>query len=256
MTRRTGAIHIHTAYSHDGRDSVAALRDFAAARGLSFLGITDHAEDFDAVKYQALQRECAEHSDSAIQLIAGLEFRFAGYRGLHLLALGLVEFITPTTPAEFIREAALRSRFTVAAHPILFDYDLPPEVAAGIDAVEIWNAGYNTRWLPDPKAIRLLQQVRASRPEVVGTAGLDQHDARNDRQTRVILEPGAAADPLEALRAGQFRNQGRTLGFGPRGEWPTAGLALLRLTRLGFDGIERTQERLGRWMQRRRRANK
>jgi len=253
MTERTGAIHMHTSYSHDGRDSVPSLREFARERGLSFLGITDHAEDFDAPKYAALQAECAAHSDEAIRLIAGLEFRFAGYPGLHLLALGLTEFISPETPGQFIDQTRGRSRFTVAAHPILFDYTLPPEVAAGIDAIEVWNAGYNTRFLPDPEAIRLLQRVRLTRPEVVGTAGLDQHDARNDRQTRVILTANALSDPLEALRAGQFRNRGRTMSFGPRGEWPAAGLGLLHLARFGFDGIERTQEWVSRWLQSRRR---
>jgi len=253
MTERTGAIHIHTEYSHDGRDSVASLREFARVRGISFLGITDHAEDFDAAKYRALQQECVAHSDASIQLIAGLEFRFAGYAGLHLLALGLSEFITPETPGEFISQTRGRSRFTFAAHPILYDYMLPDEVAAGIDAIEVWNAGYNTRFLPDPNAIRLLQRLRRTRPEVVGTAGLDQHDARNDRQTRVILSADAPADPLDALRAGQFRNRGRTMSFGPRGEWPAAGLGLLRLARFSFDRIERAQERVSRWLQSRRR---
>ncbi len=252
MTERTGAIHMHTSYSHDGRDDVPALRLFAHARGLAFLGITDHAEDFDAAKYAALQAECAAHSDAAIHLIPGLEFRFAGYPGLHLLALGLSEFIAPETPAEFIRQTSGRSGFTVAAHPILFDYDLPPDVAAGIDAIEVWNAGYNTRFLPDPKAIRLLQRVRLTRPEVVGTAGLDQHDARNDRETRVVLTAGAPADPLAALRGGQFINQGRTMRFDPRGEWSALGLGALTLSRLLLDGIERTQERVSRWLQRRR----
>ena len=252
MTERTGAIHIHTAYSHDGRDSVPSLREFARARGLSFLGITDHAEDFDAAKYAALQAECAANSDTTIQLIAGLEFRFAGYPGLHLLALGLSEFITPQTPGEFIRQTRDRSRFTVAAHPILYDYVLPDEVTAGINAIEVWNAGYNTRFLPDPKAIRLLQRVRLARPDVVGTAGLDQHDARNDRETRVILAADAPADPLDALRSGRFRNRGRTMSFGPHGRWPAAGLGLLSLARIGFDRVERTQDRVSRWLRRQR----
>ncbi len=254
MTERTGAIHMHTNYSHDGRDSVPSLREFARERGLSFLGITDHAEDFDAAKYAALREECAAHSDAAIQLIAGLEFRFAGYPGLHLLALGLSEFIAPETPGEFISQTRARSRFTVAAHPILFDYTLPAEVAAGIDAIEVWNAGYNTRFLPDPRAIRLLQRVRLTRPGVVGTAGLDQHDARNDRETRVVLTAGAPADALAALRGGHFVNQGRTMRFDPRGEWSALGLGALTLSRLLLDGVERTQERVSRWLQRRSRG--
>ena len=57
-----------------------------------------------------------------------------------------------------------------------------------IDAVEVWNASYNTRYLPDPRAIALLHVVQRTRPAVVGVAGLDQHDAGNDRRTRVVLQ--------------------------------------------------------------------
>lgn len=251
---RVGAIHVHSDYSHDGRDSVPRLREFAEAHGLAFLGLTDHAEDLDATRYAALQAECAEVSDGAIALIPGLEYRFPGYPGVHLLALGLRRWMEPRTPAEFLIGAREAAGFTIVAHPLLFHYQLPAEVADGIDAIEVWNASYNTRYLPDPAAIALLHRVRRRRPEVVGIAGLDQHDARNDRETRIRLLPGAAADPLAALKAGQFENLGRTMRFDARVSWSGARLAALTAARWTFDRLERSQERVGRWLKRRRRA--
>jgi hypothetical protein len=219
------------------------LREFALTRGLRFVGLTDHAEDFDEGRFAAYRAECAAASDATVTLIPGLEFRFEGYTGLHLLALGLQQWIMPAKPADFIAQTRGVTSLTIAAHPVLFKYQTPEEVKAGIDAIEVWNAKYNTRYLPDPRAIRLLQDIRRTRPEVVGTVGLDQHDAANDRGTRVIVD-AAAADPLAEIRAGRFQNKGVSLSFGPRLDWPAYGLPLLEATRFVFDRVERTQERL------------
>jgi hypothetical protein len=43
-----GAIHLHTHYSHGGRDSPAYLRSSMPHRSISFLPPTDHAQDLDA----------------------------------------------------------------------------------------------------------------------------------------------------------------------------------------------------------------
>lgn len=240
---RTGIVHVHSEYSHDGRDPLGHLARLSAQRGIGFVGLTDHAEDLDAGRFAEYLEHCAEASRLGARLIPGLEFRFAGYPGLHLLAFGLGRWIEPRTPAEFLEQTRGIAGFTMAAHPVLWDYQLPVEVRAGIDAIEVWNAAYNTRWLPDPRAIRLLQDIRRRRPEVVGVAGLDQHDSRNDRETRVILTGSRPEDPMAELRAGRFRNRGRTLEFAAQAEVGWVGLAVLSGARAGFDFLEGAQER-------------
>lgn len=236
-----GTVHVHSDYSHDGRDSLAGLRAWALEKGLGFVGLTDHAEDLDSATFDRYLDECRALSDQRSRLIPGLEFRFAGYPGLHLLALGLRRWIEPATPAEFIGDAKAHAGFTILAHPVLPDYRIPEEVQAGIDAVEVWNTAYNTRYLPDPRAIRLLQEIQRRRPEVVGIAGLDQHDASNDREARVcLLEQDT--EPLAALRAGRFTNRGRTLRFDSRVSWSGARLAALGALRWGYDRVERMQD--------------
>src|SRR6185503_4686761 len=127
-----------------------------------------------------------------------------------------------------------RAGFTIVAHPVLPDYVIPPEVLAGIDALEVWNAAYNTRFFPDFEAIRLLHRARRTRPDLVGTAGLDQHDCRNDRETRVILDADSA-DPMAELKAGRFRNRGRTMEFAPSVPWSPLRIAALSGARWVFD---------------------
>jgi len=252
---RVGIVHVHSSYSHDGRDSLARLADIAKDRGIAFVGLTDHAEDLDAALFERYLTECAAvTAASGVTMIPGLEYRFLGLKGMHLLAFGLSRWMVPATPAEFLAQARDFARFTMAAHPGLYGYRLPEEVAARIDAIEIWNAGYNTRWLPDPKAIRLLGEVRRQRPEVVGVAGLDQHDASNDRETRVLLlTADRTADPLQELKAGRFTNLGRTMRLDPRTPVSRPALAVLRLARWGFDRLERAQDAAVRLIRRRRR---
>ena len=93
--------------------------------------------------------------------------------------------------------------------------------------------------------MQLLHEIRRTRPEVVGTAGLDQHDSANDRETRVTVLDGAA-DPLRELKAGRFMNSGRTMRFDPAVSWSPARLGAITVARWAFDRVERAQERLAR----------
>lgn len=242
MTRLAGVgiLHVHSSHSHDGRDSLADVREFAASRGIAFVGLTDHAEDLSAQAWPDYVSQCRNQSDKWVRLLPGLEFRFAGYAGLHLLAIDLDRWISPETPAAFIRDCAPTGAFTVMAHPVLANYCMPAEVRDGIDAIEVWNASYNTRYLPDSRAIRLLHEIQARRPEVVGIAGLDQHDSRNDRETRVRLAEDG--DIVGALRSGRFENEGRTMRFGSAVPIRGVRLACLSIARWALDGVERTQD--------------
>src|SRR5688500_15608535 len=141
-----GAVHVHSAYSRDGRDPLSELRSFALERGIRFLSLTDHAEDFDAQKFARYVQECSELSDDTVSLIPGLEFRFAGLKGMHLLALGLRRWIEPRTPDEFFQLTDGNAGFTIAAHPIYPRYLYPEVVLDRVDAIEVWNATYNTRF--------------------------------------------------------------------------------------------------------------
>lgn len=248
---RVGVIHVHSDYSHDCGDSLERLREFALERGIDFMGLTDHAEDLPPDRFDDYVRHCHALSDGRVTLIPGFEFRFAGFPGLHLLALGLTRWITPRTPDEFVAATRGAARFTVVAHPRLANHRLPASVAAGIDAVEVWNASYDTRYLPDPRAIRLLQGIRRTRPEVVGTVGLDQHDSHNYRETRILLD--GVDDPIAGLKAGRFLNAGRTMTFGPTMEWHPLRLRALSLGRWALDAVERLQDHLARRSAERRR---
>jgi hypothetical protein len=125
---------------------------------------------------------------------------------------------------------------------VLAKYNIPPVVLDHIDAIEVWNTNYNTRYLPDPRAIQLFHEVHRRRPNVVATVGLDQHDASNDREARVIL-PRPSRDPIAELKAGRFMNHGKTMEFDSRVSLTSSQLYGLRVARRLYDVVERTQDR-------------
>jgi hypothetical protein len=241
-----GIIHVHSSYSADGRDSLAEIRDFALDRGIRFVGLTDHAEDFDVGRFAAYQRECAQLSDERVILYPGLEFRFAGYTGLHLLALNLRCWIEPATPEAFVSDVTGLCDLTVAAHPIAFHHVIPDAVAERIGAIEVWNAAYNTRYLPDLRAIRLFRSIHSRRPDIVALSGLDQHDASNDRELRITVPNVAGVSPFQLIKEGRHRNVSRRMSFGATIEWGVTQTIFWSVVRALFDRVERLQENLAR----------
>lgn len=239
-----GAIHMHSDYSHDGVDSLEMLRDACVARDIRWVGLTDHAEDLDREVFTEYLAHCASLSDDTFTFIPGLEYRFAGFRGVHLFAVGLTDWITPRTFEEFFDQTATTAQFTVLAHPVLCKYKVPQLVLDRINGIEIWNTNYNTRYLADPNAIALYQQLHALRPDVVATVGLDQHDSRNDRGVRTLIAPEDLASPGNALKAGRFSTVGRNSSFDSHATVTQSDMRKLRIKRSALDTINRVHDRL------------
>lgn len=246
---RVGVIHMHSIYSHDGKDALEAMHEDCVTRGIQFVGMTDHAEDFSPDLFEEYVRHCDAVSDAQVTFIPGLEFRFAGWKGMHLLALGLRSWIDPQTPEEFMDLARRAARLTVLAHPVYAKYKIPQVVLDHIDGIEVWNGNYNTRWLPDPRSMDLVHTLRKHRPNLVATVGLDQHDSSNDRELRLLVNP-RAGDPLGELRAGRFMNVGRTMRFDSTASLPPLRLNSLRVARRVLDTTDKTHDRVMKFVRR------
>lgn len=244
-----GAIHIHSDYSHDGKDPLEQLVDRSVQRGIQFLGMSEHAEDLIPEVWTEYKSHCAALSTSQIAVIPGLEFRFAGLKGVHLLALGLRDWIEPKTPDEFFEATKGNAILTVLAHPVLARYKIPQVVYDRIDAIEVWNGNYNTRHLPDPRSMQIVQTLRQTRPELVATVGLDQHDSSNDRELRLVL-PAPTDDPLGEIKAGRHFNMGRTMRIDAHVSVPAAAMRKLTIRRRLFDIVEGMHERIMRGLHR------
>lgn len=237
------ALHVHSDYSHDAVDSLEALRDRCVERGISTVCLTEHAEDLDAATFAEYVRHCEALSDATFSYVPGLEYRFPTHRGVHVLALGAGDWMTPTTLEAFFAEADRVRAFTILAHPLTCRYSPPSIVGERIDGIEVWNARYNTRYLPDPDAITLYRRLAAARPTLRATVGLDLHDARVDGELRIAMA-GAGDDFIGALRRGEYTNAGRNLAFDASANIPDRTMQTLRIQRHFIDAAARVHRRV------------
>jgi len=179
-----GIIHVHSHFSRDGLCSIADLAAFARESGFQFVGLTDHAEDLSPPDFEALRRECKEHSDELCVMIPGLEYRCTGE--IHILGLGITHDISSDDPVVVASEIRRMGGLAVLAHPGRNGYQCPPELCAVLNAVEIWNAAYDGCFVPPLDGLRLLQEARGVNSSIFGIGGADLHGLH--RPPGVVLE--------------------------------------------------------------------
>lgn len=172
-TRLTLDLHVHTNYSHDGRDPIEEIIASARAKRLDGIAICDH----DTMGgFHAARRYLTDHTEALI-VIPGIEVSTA--QG-HLLVLGLEEGLPKgLTLAETIRRAEKKARaenrsiLIIAPHPFhpfrhsMGDLCMQP----GIHAIEVFNSRY-LLGLANWRASRI-----AARQNLTPVAGSDAHSA-------------------------------------------------------------------------------
>ena len=172
-TRLTLDLHVHTNYSHDGRDPIEEIIQSAIAKRLDGIAICDH-DTMDGS--YAARTYVADHNLDLI-IIPGIEVTTA--QG-HLIVLGLEKEITKgLSLAETIRrvqheeQEKKRAIVSIAPHPFhpfrhsLGNLCLQP----GINAIEVFNSRY-LFGVANKRAKRT-----AARHNITPVAGSDAHSA-------------------------------------------------------------------------------
>lgn len=235
MTTYTGMVHVHSTCSYDGQHSLDALVQEAKRRGYRFLGMSEHSDTLDSDRVAEFVAACNRVSSSDCLVIPGIEFTCKDK--LHLLGFGVREFIVSDNPVEVSRFIHDRGGVAVVAHPRRYGYQIPPELVSELDGIEVWNAGYDGRFVPDTNALSLLQDLRKRNPSLLGFGGQDLHRLAN--HDYIGLSIGAAelshASVLEALRQGNFSIQGPLWTIDAKRELKPGLAALLSVNRYLFD---------------------
>lgn len=220
-----GDFHVHSRQSGDANDSLDALAEFAAARGLDFVHVSDHNTYAAATLMTAAQGRVLRYAP--LLLMSGQEL--TTYRG-HVGCLGCSSFVdwrvgAAGVTAESMALAARRAGgLLVANHVDLYEdaglrnkcvgcaYNLaiPPEL---LDAVEVGVQGYDGYgWALDPRAIDFWDGLCAQGYRVAALGGSDDHrggadawpKSRVGSPTTMVLAGGLSSSAvLAAVRAGR-----------------------------------------------------
>lgn len=230
-----GLFHLHSDYSFDGKLSLEELREECVRRKLDFIVVTEHAEDFDTEKLKRYLAHCKSLTDREFIVVPGLEFRLDWDKEVHVLVIGTEELCGAEAPRD-VMEKVLSGEclgLAILAHPSRNGHYLPKDLVHRIHGIEIWNAAYDSRYLPDYRAIRLFRSLKKLNRNLIGLGGLDLHDRSGFRELKVQMRHpcGTEAELLAHLKAGGFRNKGACTTIGSTPEWGFVKMFVLNMGR-------------------------
>ena len=197
--------------------------------------VTDHAEDFPPGKVKELIDHCKEISEEDFWVIPGLEFIIDKEREVHLLVVGLEGLPLQNGTDEILGMIGGEesNAFAVLAHPSRSKHYVPPEYEKKIHGIEVWNSAYDTRYLPDHKAIRLFAYLKQKNPRLVVFGGLDLHDRSGFRGLRILMtdECQTTLELLNHLKHGKFVIRGSYMDMTSMPAYGPIGMTILALGR-------------------------
>ncbi len=199
-----GLLHVHSSYSGDAEHSLHQLVELGRRKGYCFFGMTEHSENLDPEKTAAYVKECRRMSNAECLLIPGIEFTCAG--DLHLIGFGVTRYTDSQDPLQVSRFIRDDGGVVILAHPRRYDYAVPPEVAFALDGIEVWNAGYDGRFVPDYRILRLLRSLRMQNRPLLAYGGEDFHREARTPHVHIQLTCQELREDLvlRALRQGDF----------------------------------------------------
>jgi hypothetical protein len=247
MATFKGIAHVHSNFSYDGVHTVDELAAFGRACGYTFMAMSEHSDTLDPARMAVYVAECARVSGDGFVMIPGIEFTCEG--NLHVIGLGVQAYTdlkSPDRVAQFVRE---RGGVPVVAHPMRYLYRVPSGLAEVLGGVEVWNASYDGRFVPDAGSLELLHGLRQQNASILAFAGQDLHrwtgpckltmTVRADRPDGPAIT-GALARGDFAASNGLFRLEARRAPGALKSRQITAA-------RRAYDAAKRVRDALEAW---------
>jgi predicted metal-dependent phosphoesterase TrpH len=245
--RIRGALHVHSKHSRDGTMTIAELAQWYGQNGYQFLAMGEHAEDLNEPKVEALREQSAENSNAQFCVIPGIEF--AATRDIHIVGIGVERLIPEMDSVDVVREIHGQGGFAILAHPKRFGWACPPDVLLAVDAAEIWNVGYDGKYLPSPKAMTGFREMRQINPKLLAVASHDFHKRASFYDVSIemnvtSLTPGAI---LHNLRQGSYRIRSAFFSCDPDARMSGTKTAFLCHLSRQLSNLRRARTALLRW---------
>lgn len=198
----SGALHLHSTHSYDGKLSLSELKQLFQKNGLSFACMTEHSDTLTAQTAATFVAECRALSDESFVFVPGFE---VPYKNAHVLHIGATTFVTAMADGTTLREWRGVTPLVVLAHPVRNKFEVDQTLAECLDGVEVWNQHYDGKRAPRPHSFTLLDSLRKKKP-LIATGGIDLHRAEHFGSPLLQLECTELSETsvIAALEAGQF----------------------------------------------------
>jgi len=247
--RVKGAVHVHSNLSHDGKLSLAEVASFYRAHNFNVVAIGEHSQDMDDARISALIAECDANSDASFRMIPGIEFTCDN--GMHILGVGVTQLSPRRAPIEIAGHIRRQQGYAVLAHPSRFGWKCDPEILSAVDAAEIWNVGYDGKYVPSVDAARNFAALRKANPGLHAIASHDLHARAGFYNVAVEMELPelSAAAVIARLRAGEYRNVSPLFSLRPQAPYEGPKTTWLSLIGRQRDRFRKMRAMILRWSQ-------
>jgi hypothetical protein len=226
--RIRGALHVHSTLSRDGTMTIAELARYFQQRGYQFLAMGEHAEDLDEAKVQTLGEQSAANSNGQFCVIPGIEFAVTPQ--VHLVGIGVTNLIRLENPAYVAAQMRRQGGLSILAHPKRLGWECPAEVLVAVDGAEIWNVGYDGKYLPSAKALPAFERMRQINPKLLAIASHDFHRTASFYDVAIEMDAPTISPHaiLQNLKQGAYRVRSAFFNCDSQGHVSAAGRALVR----------------------------
>ncbi len=245
--RVRGALHVHSKLSRDGTMTIAELVHWYRRNGYQFLAMGEHAEDLDEAKVQALREQSIENSDDGFCVIPGIEFADNG--DIHILGIGVVRLIRQKDLLATVEEIHQQGGLAILAHPKRIGWECPADVLLAVDAVEIWNVGYDGKYLPSVQALSGFRRMQQVNQKLLAVASHDFHRTASfyDVATEMEVASLSSGTILRNLQQGCYGIQSRFFRADPAARLSLAKRVSLHLLSHQLNHMRKARTALLRW---------
>jgi len=155
---------------------------------------------------------------------------------MHILAIGIKEFILESDLIKLIDEIHKKGGIAVLAHAVIYK-KIPYEKLKNIDGVEVWNTRYEGRFSPSLKSLGVLKSFRKKNKEVLAYCGLDGHKKNEFGKIFTVIDTNELSQEniLKALNVGRFYSSNNIINFNSRNDLSILKLAFFYVIRVPYN---------------------
>jgi hypothetical protein len=220
-----GIYHIHSDYSYDGTNPLAEIAEWAKARGLGFVLLTEHDLGFDQEKFERYCAECAENSGDVL-LLPGMEYEVIHDGAIiHVGAVGVPVFLDSSVIEQglmaLVDAIHRQGGLAVLHHPNNIKEVLTQKHIEAFDFIERWNTKFDCGFGPNFQFLRWLDDMNSQGPYLVSA---DIHDVGRFNETNLAVittdvspEALSLSTIVACLRQQRYRCQKGNWTFSPGG---------------------------------------
>jgi histidinol phosphatase-like PHP family hydrolase len=204
---------MHTSLSHDGKLSLAQLKSFLQERSYQFICVTDHSPDVSPEQWEMFKQECRRLTDSDFIIVPSIEYTCTDR--IDIMGIGLETITNETDPKTVVEHIHKNNGLAILCHPTKLDYTFERDWVQHLDGVELWNVGYDGKFLPQRNSIQVYRRLRRWKRDMLAFFGLDLHGPSGfyDLSLWIDSEDYHPDRVVPALKAGRYICSSRFLSI-------------------------------------------